>query len=58
MWATIKLFYKSPQKNISGQVVLVSNKKNRIPIFFITLFISTRFLSSKPKFVSTIFRFI
>lgn len=27
LWATIKLFHKSPRKNISGQVVLVSNKK-------------------------------
>jgi len=36
LWATIKLFYKSPQKNIRGQVVLVSNKNNpisMIPIY-------------------------
>lgn len=32
LWATIKLFYKSPRKNIRGQVVLVSNKKNPISI--------------------------
>jgi len=28
VWATIQLFYKSPRKNIRGQVVLVSNKKS------------------------------
>lgn len=39
LWAIIKLFCKSPRKNISGQVVLVSNKKNNfsmIPMYLLT----------------------
>lgn len=33
LWATImELFYRPPRKNIRGQVVLVSNKKNPITI--------------------------
>lgn len=38
LWAIIKLFRKTPRKNIGGQVVLVSNKKintiSIIPVYF------------------------